>query len=188
MIEKLFTGKEINSDAWLEGYYKVDPNYYGCESDEAGRIKTFERKTVHFITLTNLGGLFPIHPESLGQFTGFYDRTNWHDVPMAERRLLKERDGMTEKKWTGRRIFEGDIVLSNRLDRNGFWVVRIDRFQGVVYENVLSEKKDWVLSGGMIEASDLYNLGNCTTQKCYVVGKEFDGLEITEKLRRKWNV
>lgn len=186
MIEKLFTGKEINSGEWLIGEFRAFQTY--AEYDNSGNFLKANVSDRPAIWQRHSGVGYEIYPESVGQFTGFHDRTNWHDVPMAERRLLKERDGITEKKWTGRRIFEGDIVLSNRLDRNGLWVVRIDRFHGVVYENVLSEKNDWVLSGGMIEASDLYNLGNCTTQKCYVVGKEFDGLEITEKLRRKWNV
>lgn len=93
----------------------------------------------------------PVIPETVGQFTGLYDRTKWEDISEEEKQDFYVRncsdDGLTIKYqtqeevkhlWRGREIYEGDIVLCNRNINDAFdkttFLISVDeyfRYQGV---------------------------------------------------------
>ncbi len=50
-----------------------------------------------------------VDPVSLGQFTGLHDATKWDELTPAEK-LESIRNGVKEKDWKGREVYEGDIL------------------------------------------------------------------------------
>lgn len=115
MREILFRGKRKDCKAWEIGNYsKYD----------------FQAGRKHFIN----GFEYEVYPETVGQFTGLYDRTKWEDLTDAEKLNFYHQhyigeDGMSVRfqhiddvkfLWKGKKIFEGDIVTF----RSGLmWVV-----------------------------------------------------------------
>lgn len=45
-----------------------------------------------------------VDANTVGQFTGLYDATKWENL------TEQEREGLVEKEWKGRPIYEGDIL------------------------------------------------------------------------------
>lgn len=99
----LFRAKRKDNGEWVYGYYATQSNHACFQS---------ELKYTSFILKDEfmdwgLGGLaeYEVIPESVGQFTG-----------------------LTDKK--GKKIFEGDIVRYETIDRNGY-----DGIYKVVFED-----------------------------------------------------
>lgn len=64
-----------------------------------------------------------VDPESVGQFTGFYDSTKWEDLtPEEQRAFLHQPDGWenTPDVWPGKRIFEDDILQFEDVGETGY--------------------------------------------------------------------
>ena len=73
----------------------------------------------------DLWGSDDSHLVVLEQFTGLHDATKWEDLTDAERdEWIKS--GHTKEDWKGRRIFEGDILLTNGMDGKLLWVSYFD--------------------------------------------------------------
>lgn len=51
---------------------------------------------------------FVVYSDTVGRYTGLTDRTSWDELSVAEQRFWARRHSIEE--WTGRPIFEGDIV------------------------------------------------------------------------------
>ena len=51
---------------------------------------------------------FVVHSDTVGQFTGLTDRTEWDELTAEEQKFWLRKHEAEE--WTGRLIFEGDIV------------------------------------------------------------------------------
>ena len=89
MREILFRGKSKPGGEWVEGFL-VDAQHIG-----------------------NWVVAHPVDPETVGQFTGFYDSTKWEELtPEEQQAFLHQPDGWenTPDVWPGKRIFEGDIL------------------------------------------------------------------------------
>lgn len=51
---------------------------------------------------------YPVHADTVGQYTGLHDNTYWDDLSEEEKEdWLKHH---TKDEWNGRKIFEGDIL------------------------------------------------------------------------------
>ena len=99
-----FRGKRVDNGEWIYGdLMTYDNDYVICDVDD--------------------GGYLPIVRETVGQFTGLYDNTQWGDLSEQERQEFYFKncsdDGVTIKYktqeevkhlWKGREIYEGDIV------------------------------------------------------------------------------
>lgn len=64
-----------------------------------------------------------VDPETVGQFTGFYDSTKWEDLtPEEQAAFLHQPDGWenTPDVWPGKKIFEGDILQFEDVGETGY--------------------------------------------------------------------
>lgn len=74
------------------------------------------------------GTLFhDVNCKSVGQFTGLYDSTMW--IELTE----EEREGLVEKDWIGKPIYEGDILTYKTSLAKGFLEEGRDVYLKVVY-------------------------------------------------------
>lgn len=109
MSEILFRGKATNR---IEGRayrtsYKNGDWVYG--------LLTKVLNYLGFAEMTNTNGVsgIEVDPETVGQFTGFYDSTRWEELtPEEQQEFLHQPDFWenTPDTWPGKRIFEGDIL------------------------------------------------------------------------------
>ena len=89
-----------------------------------GDLGTYENDCV--ICDVDDGGYLPIIRETVGQFTGLYDNTQWEDLSEQERQKFYfencSDDGVTIKYktqeevqhlWKGKEIYDGDIIASD---------------------------------------------------------------------------
>ena len=63
----------------------------------------------------DLNNYFPVDPESIGQFTGLFDGTEWsnllmNDITKEQYMLIYDYMGLDVRNWKGIPIFEGDII------------------------------------------------------------------------------
>ena len=91
MKRALYRGKgyEGNNEIWVYGYY-----VNVCNTPTIVVPDTAEEVVVDL--------------NSVGQFTGLYDRTQWNELSMNEQREWFAMNDSDE--WHGRPIFEGDII------------------------------------------------------------------------------
>ena len=82
---------------------------------------------------------FVVYTDTVGRYTGLTDRTSWDELSVAEQRFWTRRHSIEE--WTGRPIFEGDIVegMAYSILWRGVivWIDEIARF-GVRYQNAVT--------------------------------------------------
>lgn len=67
--------------------------------------------------------MFAVDPETVGQFTGFYDGTKWEELtPEEQQAFLHQPDGWenTPEAWHGTPIFEGDILQFEDVGETGY--------------------------------------------------------------------
>lgn len=128
----LFRGKSVDSNEWVYGFYGETasccihpPKVYICIIDNTDKLHT-------------------IYPESLGQFTGLYDKN-------------------------GKEVFEGDVVKCKLIDcimENGKWKNKIiyENYEVIYSAKHLSFKiKD--------ENESVWSIENCEFE---VIGNIFD--------------
>lgn len=106
----LYRGKRKDNGEWVEGdlFHNHDGRVFVGELvvDDYTEGRTADRYTlgINFVE---------VDPETVGQFTGFYDSTKWEDLtPEEQEDFLHRPDGWenTPDVWTGKQIFEGDII------------------------------------------------------------------------------
>lgn len=104
MSEYLYRGMRIDTREWVYGYLVVHND---------GTVDN----RVHSIFTGHSGfgfneGLnfewYEVIPETIGQFTGFFDKSCWDNLPEKERNipLLEYK----KETWQGRKIFGGDVL------------------------------------------------------------------------------
>ena len=94
----LYKGKVMGGDIWAEGFYAVfgTGHFIGAYDNESGTVVWVE-----------------VIPETVGQFTGIYDSTEWEGLtPEEQQAFLHLPDGWENipEAWGGKQIFEGDIL------------------------------------------------------------------------------
>jgi hypothetical protein len=56
---------------------------------------------------------YKVKAETVGQFTGLYDKTKWEDLTEEERAKWVQIDGNFPSEWKGQEIYEGDLFHCN---------------------------------------------------------------------------
>lgn len=92
-----FRGKKKSDNQWAYGYPYItqDAHYELLSYSDKLKLEYFSSEII---------------PETLGQFTGVYDKTEWSSLSKAEQK--KWRKHYNKEDWKGKPIFEGDIVKS----------------------------------------------------------------------------
>jgi len=97
-----FRGKRAEDGKWVYGYYMFDLGEHCIMSPVDNDT---DKKALH------VG--HEVDPETVGQFTGLTDGTKWDELtPQEQKRWTDSRKQSLE--WSGRRVFEGDIVEIDR--------------------------------------------------------------------------
>lgn len=99
MSESLFRGiSKKDGGFWVYGAY--------CPIGDRGFIVN-----VGIDSVGPIAHITEVYPETVGQWTGLYDATEWEDLTNLERFPWRK------EQWHGKRIFEGDI-LEAHYDKN----------------------------------------------------------------------
>lgn len=120
MHNVIFRGKRLQGGEWIEGYfYKSDINKRERESGKATLIFTPDCET--FIYVPEYHNSFMVDPETVGEWTGLYDKN-------------------------GTKVFEGDVLaITDKYDHTVKWSVdcKLSAFcanqNGVNYSTYLGE-------------------------------------------------
>lgn len=96
--------KEFCDDGFVYGSLVVScERYYIC---------VFGICSSRSISNNGITTMVEVIPETVGQFTGLYDSTKWNSLTEAEQtEWLKDH---TKSEWKGRKIFEEDIVRTDK--------------------------------------------------------------------------
>lgn len=126
MREILFKAKSIDGSGyyyvgeWVEGYYVK--SFCIHETEPCSYIFPLDNEMDWF------DGFYTcclIDDETLCQFTGLYDSTEWGELSKEEQTRWLETH--TAEEWVGRKIYEGDI-LKNKNGHIGVVVFESGRF------------------------------------------------------------
>ena len=66
---------------------------------------------------------YEVDPETVGQFTGFYDSTKWEELTPEEQQAFLHQPDLWENTpdtWPGKRIFEDDILQFEDVGETGY--------------------------------------------------------------------
>ena len=91
MSESLHRGISVKDGFWVYGAY--------CPHGDRGFIVK-----VGIDSVGPIAYLVEVRPETVGQFTGLYDATKWEDLSPLEQEIF------FKDQWSGKQIFEGDIL------------------------------------------------------------------------------
>lgn len=113
-----FRGKRIDNGEWVYG--DLRQGYMGTRiTEEIDTPPTMSDPCGGAETLYHY-----VYMDSVGQFTGLHDNTEWEELSEEEQNCFMESYHLREENWKGREIFEGDVikVKMNDYDRVGiFW-------------------------------------------------------------------
>lgn len=120
MREILFHGKRIDNGEWVEGFYVcIGKKYHFIFTGMLDITKGYP-EFVHN----------EVDPETVGQWTGLYDNTEWEYLTEKEREDFTIA-GNFPSEWKGKKIFAGDIIKIT-------WVARerepVSHVASVVYK------------------------------------------------------
>lgn len=123
MREILFRAKRITDNQCVYGGIAIAP-------DETVIILTKEEQIV-----------WNVIPETVGQFTGLYDKTRFEDATTQQREYavnIASKKGTDPKdEWKGVKIFEGDILGCNEPNSGEYYVTsfEINPIYGIFLNN-----------------------------------------------------
>lgn len=139
MREILFRGKRIDNDEWVYGDLRSWQT--GCFG-----IRNY-----------SMSKAFIVHPETIGQYTGFNDSKPWDNLQKRQKtNYFWKTKGAA---WNGTPIFEGDIV---KIDNRKY--------------TVSFEKGCWVILG----KSEFWDFLQTNVKSCEVIGNIHDNPELLE--------
>jgi hypothetical protein len=99
-----FRDRREDDGKWVHGYYVVASKVHYIFTGN-----TILTGGSSFGILDDDFEFFEVIPDTIGQFTGLYDATQWEDLT-EEKRSRWTIDGNMPSEWKGREIYEGDIV------------------------------------------------------------------------------
>lgn len=99
MREIKFRGKHINNKKWVYGYYAF------IEDRDCILLNSHNEKNNEWSSYY----IFAVDPKTLGQYTGLNDNTQWDELTEEERENWTKQ-GNLPSEWTGKEIYEDDIV------------------------------------------------------------------------------
>lgn len=118
----LYRGKRKDNGEWAEGNLFENDNAH-FPMVLIGHVIMSRDK--HFPQDLSFDGfdLCEVDPETVGQFTGFHDSTQWEDLtPEEQQAFLHQPDGWenTPDAWPGKQVFEGDILQFEDVGEEGY--------------------------------------------------------------------
>lgn len=134
MSEILFRGIAKKDKQWVYGAY--------CPSGRRGFIVN-----VGIDSVGPIAYLVEVYPETVGQFTGLYDATKWEDLSPLEQEIF------FKDVWSGRQIFEGDVLEAHYdplFPENATRTVVVWRDGGDEFSQI-----GWGMKQGEMEPDDL---------------------------------
>lgn len=62
------------------------------------------------------GKIHEVNPKTVGQFTGLYDKADVSELSVNELKMYRKEE-LSKYKWKGRKIYEGDIIVTKEYNR-----------------------------------------------------------------------
>ena len=165
MRETEFRGYDVDSKCWRYGYYFLKEDITLCAIyDSKEQWEEDKKKNEHHLILWNgfsdwnmpkLHYQSEVDGESVGQFTGLYDKNK-------------------------KEIYNGDIVKSTkskykRFDDDGIYEVYFNKF--LCHYALIASRNKWETKHGQY---DNYSLTECKAKEFEVIGNIYENLELLE--------